>query len=88
VRRFFRVTALIALAIWAVWVIVGMVASGTSVGPTSATLDEAVAFLYGFISFVVAWHFAIGIWAIREFRSYVRDDRRIPLAHSKPDKLR
>jgi membrane glycosyltransferase len=88
VRRFILVTALLAVAVWAAWVILGVVASGSAIGPTAATLDEGFAFLYGFISFLVVWLLAIGIWALVVFRRYLRDDRRIPLAGSKPDQLR
>jgi hypothetical protein len=87
-RRFVGVTALIALAVWTAWVIVGVVASGSAVGPTSATLDEGIGFLYGFISFLIVWLLAIGIWALRAFRRYLRDDRRISLADGRPDQVR
>ena len=76
-RRLILVTALIALAVWAAWVIVGALASGSAVGPTSASLDEGVAFLYGFLSFVLVWLLAVLVWAVRAVRSYLRDDRRI-----------
>lgn len=78
-RRFVLVTAVIALAVWAAWVILGVVASGSSVGPTAAALDEGIAFLYGFISFLVVWLLALLVWAAKGFRSYRRDGRRISL---------
>jgi hypothetical protein len=88
VRRFIGVTALIAFAVWIAWIILGVAASGSAIGPTSATFDEAFGFLYGFISFLIVWLLAVGIWALRALRSYLRDDRRISLAGSESDPLR
>jgi hypothetical protein len=45
---------------------------GTDLG----TLDEAIGLLYG-VSFLVVWLVALGVWALRVFRNYLRDDRRI-----------